>query len=179
MVSRLAVGDTTLKPSVEDFAGRTDAPGGGNRNERVSDDLPFDSRGGFALRYYFPVDAEYVLRVKLNGAGGGNREFRQAIPAGLRTIGATFLRESAKSETIPGRRGGGVVADPAALPGAGRGEGPPPPMAELDLRLDGAKLKRFEVPEGGANPQVTGVTIDGPYNVTGPGDTPSRARIFV
>jgi Protein of unknown function (DUF1592)/Protein of unknown function (DUF1588)/Protein of unknown function (DUF1585)/Protein of unknown function (DUF1587)/Protein of unknown function (DUF1595) len=174
MVSRLAVGDTAIKPSVEDFSG------GGNRNERVSDDLPFDSRGGLALRYYFPVDAEYVIRVKLNGGGGGNRQVRQAIPAGLRIVGATFLRESAKSETMPGRRGGGAAAaDPAALPGAGRGEGPPPPMAELDLRLDGAKLKRFEVPEGGANPQIAGITIDGPYNITGPGDTPSRARIFV
>jgi hypothetical protein len=179
MVSRLAVGDTTIKPSVEDSSGRADTPGGANRNDRVSDDLPFDSRGGLALRYYFPVDAEYVIRVKLNGGGGGNRQVRQAIPAGLRIIGATFLRESAKSETIPGRRGGGGGADPAALPGAGRGEGPPPPTAELDLRLDGAKLKRFDVPEGGGNPQITGIAIDGPYNITGPGDTPSRARIFV
>ena len=52
-------------------------------------------------------------------------------------------------------------------------------MAELDLRLDGAKLQRFQVPEGNNRPQVAGVTISGPYNVTGPGDTPSRARIFV
>jgi hypothetical protein len=52
-------------------------------------------------------------------------------------------------------------------------------MAELDLRLDGAKVKRFEIPENGALPQVTGITIDGPYNITGPGDTPSRAKLFV
>ena len=52
-------------------------------------------------------------------------------------------------------------------------------MAQLDLRLDGVKVKRFEVPEGNNPPQATGVTISGPYNITGPGDTPSRARIFV
>ncbi len=52
-------------------------------------------------------------------------------------------------------------------------------MAELDLRLDGVKLQRFQVPQGQNPPQATGVTISGPYNVTGPGDTPSRARIFV
>jgi mono/diheme cytochrome c family protein len=180
MVSRLAVGDTSVKPAPEDLS----APGGagaGNRNERVSDDLPFDSRGGFSLRYYFPVDAEYVIRVKLNGGGGGggggNRQIRQAIPAGLRTIGVTFLRESAKSENLPGRRGGGAGAAETPPPaGAGRGQGP---MALLDLRLDGAKLKRFEVPEGGGLPQASGITIDGPFNITGPGDTPSRARIFV
>jgi len=50
----------------------------------------------------------------------------------------------------------------------------------MDLRLDGVKLKRFEVPAGGPNPpQVTGVSLAGPYSITGPGDTPSRAHIFV
>ena len=116
MVSRLAVGNTNIKPSVEDLSGRRDGPGGGGpeRNERASDDLPFDSRGGFALRYYFPVDAEYVIRVKL-GQGGGDRklEVRQPVAAGLRTIGVTFLRESAKAEValLGGR---GAVAAAAA-----------------------------------------------------------------
>jgi len=185
LISRLAVGNTGVKPSAEDFAARQDAPGaaGADRNERVSDDLPFDSRGGFALQYYFPVDAEYVIRIKLNNGGGDGKsrsEVRQAIPAGLRTIGVTFLRESAKTEAIPGGRRGGAAAAAAGAEGGtqpgGRGQAP---MAELDLRLDGARLKLFEVPEAGPKPQITGITLDGPYNVTGPGDTPSRARIFV
>jgi mono/diheme cytochrome c family protein len=183
MVSRLAVGNTHIKPVVEDFAARRDAPGttGKDRNERVSDDLPFDSRGGFAQRYYFPVDAEYVIRVKMGQGGGGGQnrpplEFRQPIAAGLRTIGVTFLRESAKAEEAApggGRRGGG-----GGIPGqlGGRGQTLP---AELDLRLDGVKLKRFEVPAFGATPQVAGISVGGPYNITGPGDTPSRARVFV
>ena len=179
LVSRLAVGNTTIKPSVEDLSGRRDGPGGGGpqRNERASDDLPFDSRGGFVLRYYFPVDAEYVIRVKV-GQGGGDRklEIRQPVAAGLRSIGVTFLRESAKAEVaLPGGRGAAAAAA-AGAPGAGRGS---LPMAQLDLRLDGVKVKRFEVPEGNNPPQATGVTISGPYNITGPGDTPSRARIFV
>jgi hypothetical protein len=54
------------------------------------------------------------------------------------------------------------------------------PPAELDVRLDGARLKHFQVPENGVVPaQVSSVIISGPYNPTGPGDTPSRARIFV
>ena len=57
--------------------------------------------------------------------------------------------------------------------------------AEMDLRLDGAGLKRFEVPQGGGPPpgggmpQVDKVVVSGPYNTTGRGDTPSRERIFV
>ena len=187
MVSRLAVGNTNIKPSVEDLPARHDGPGGGGRerNERVSDDLPFDSRGGFALRYYFPVDAEYVIRVRLGQGGGpgGDRklEIRQPIAAGLRTIGVTFLRESAKPEVaLLGGRGAPPPPPPPQAGGpGGPGGRPPGPMAELDLRLDGVKLKRFEVPENKNPPQATGLTVSGPYNITGPGDTPSRARIFV
>jgi hypothetical protein len=179
LVSRLAVGNTSIKPTVEELSGRRDGPGGGGpqRNERASDDLPFDSRSGFVLRYYFPVDAEYVIRVKI-GQGGGDRklEVRQPVAAGLRSVGLTFLRESAKAEVaLPGGRGA-VLAAAGGAPGGGRGS---LPMAQLDLRLDGVKVKRFEVPEGNNPPQATGVTISGPYNITGPGNTPSRTRIFV
>ncbi|HEV3200061.1 MAG TPA: DUF1592 domain-containing protein [Bryobacteraceae bacterium] len=179
-IARDAVGDVNIKPAVEEFAARQDAPGttGRDRNERVSDDLPFDSRGGFSFQYYFPADAEYSIRVKVNQGGGGQGrpplEVRQPVRAGLRTIGVTFLRESAKPEiAVPGGRRG---APPVPGPMAGRG---PTPPAEMDLRLDGVKLQRFEVPAGINPPQVTGISLGGPYNITGPGDTPSRARIFV
>ena len=53
-------------------------------------------------------------------------------------------------------------------------------MAQLDLRLDGVKVKRFEVPEGNNPPQATGVTISGPYNITGPATHPAaRGSSFV
>jgi hypothetical protein len=180
IISRMAVGDVNLKPGVEEFQARRDVPGTAprDRNERVSDDLPFDSRGGFSFRYYFPVNAEYSIKVRANVGGPNNPlEIRQAIPAGLHTVGITFLRESAKAEiAIPGGRGPAPAAPPAGGPG---GRGGRPPMAQLDLRLDGARLKLFEVPERGQGPQINGATISGPYNITGPGDTSSRARIFI
>src|ERR1019366_4685359 len=176
MVSRLAVGNANIKPSVEDLPAHREGPGGGReRNERASDDLPFDSRGGFALRYYFPVDGEYVIRVKL-GQGGGDRRVgvRQPVAAGLRTIGVTFLRDSTKAEVaLVGGRGAAALA--LAQPG-GRGSAPP---EELDLRLDGVRLRRFVVPESNNPQQATGVTISGPDHITGPGNTASRAKIFV
>lgn len=170
-VSRLAVGDINMKPGEEELSARR-----GPRNERISDDLPFDSRGGMSFAYYFPLDAEYRIRVKMGGGDGSGMatpyEFRLPVKAGLRTVGVTFLRESWKPEiSAPGgRRGGG-----------GGAAGPPPrnAPAEMDLRLDGARLKRFEVPAGGGPPQVDKVLIAGPYNATGRGDTPSRERIFV
>jgi hypothetical protein len=170
-VSRMAVGDPALKPSDEEFLNPMK-----NAKDRVSDDLPFDSAGGMSIRYYFPLDAEYNIRVKMTGDNGAVHELRMPVKAGLRTLGATFLKESFKSEAIPGggRRGGGGGGGGAV---AGGGRGAPPPPAQLDLRLDGARLKLFEIAGGGA-PQVDDMVISGPYNVTGRGATPSRERIF-
>ncbi len=39
------------------------------QDDRVSEDLPFGSRGGIAIRHNFPVDGEYAVKIKL-GAGG-------------------------------------------------------------------------------------------------------------
>ena len=68
-------------------------------------------------------------------------ELRLPVQAGLRTVGAAFLRESAKAEveTPAGRRGAAAV-DPAM---------PKPERlpAELDLRLDGKKVQRFRTDE--------------------------------
>jgi len=169
-ISRMAVGDIHMKPGEDEFTARRSP-----RNERVSGDLPFDSRGGLSFAYYFPLDAEYRIRVKMAGDDSANAppyEFRLPVKAGLRTVGVTFLRENWKPEIpIPASPRGGAPA------------GPPPrrPPAELDLRLDGARLKRFEVPggPGGGSQQVDKVLIAGPYNPTGPGDTPSRQKIFV
>ena len=175
MVSRLAVGDPGIKPSEEEFQPAEASRGSRQQaNVRASDDLPFDSAGGMSFSYYFPLDGEYVIRVKAGANDGPKLEVRQTVKAGLRTVGVAFLRESAKPEVESlGGRGGG----------AGRGAGPkdPPLPAEMDLRLDGVRIKRFEVPHTGAGPlpAFSGVTVAGPYNPTGPGVTASRERIFV
>src|SRR5262249_18868721 len=97
-VSGLALGDMTIKPSQEEFTVPRE-PGSGRRprNERVSDDLPFDSRGGLSVPYYFPLDGEYVIKIKIpqndpNATSPDPRilELRQPIKAGLHTVGATF-----------------------------------------------------------------------------------------
>jgi cytochrome c553 len=170
-VSRMAVGDPALKPSDEEFLNSMK-----NAKDRVSDDLPFDSGGGMSFRYYFPLDAEYNIRIKLGGDNGAVHELRMPVKAGLRTVGATFLKESFKAEVIPGGRRGGGGGGGGAVPAGGRGM-PPPPPAQLDLRLDGARVKLFPL-AGGGTPQVDRMVISGPYNVTARGNTPSRDRIF-
>ncbi|MEI9976277.1 MAG: DUF1592 domain-containing protein [Ignavibacteriota bacterium] len=171
-VANTAVGDLAQKPADEELQNPMK-----KATDRVSDDLPFDSAGGMSVNFYFPLDAEYVIRVKMAGQDGAIHELRMPIQAGLRTVGATFPRESFKLELIPttGRRGAPAAGGGAV--GGGRGA-MAPAMARLDLRLDGARIKAFDVPEG-PNRQVDRIVISGPYNATGRGDTPSRQRIFV
>src|SRR4029077_20440610 len=138
-----------------------------------NDDLPFDSRAGMTVEHYFPLDAEYVFKVRVSGIQPGSDEAKEdpyqvrvPVKAGLRTIGVTSPRENLKREAdAPG-------GDQAA---GGRGATQIP--SPVDLRLDGARLRRFDA--RGRSPEVTKLIVGGPYAPTGRGDTPSRGTIFV
>ena len=60
-ISQMALGRVRGSPSPETVFVPTDR----NQGSRVSDDLPWGSRGGMAIRYYFPVDGEYVFELRL------------------------------------------------------------------------------------------------------------------
>jgi cytochrome c551/c552 len=168
-ISRTAVGDLHMKPAEEEYEAPRTSPR--SRNDRASDDLPFDSGGGLAVEHYFPLDAEYVIHVKLAGgeAPPAPREIRIPVKAGMRTIGVTFLHEAAKPELEAPLN----PRAPAAAAG-GRGMAALPPL-RLDIRLDGARLKLENVP---AVARIDKVVVGGPYNATGRGDTTSREKIF-
>src|ERR1700693_4357201 len=69
-ISRLAVGDPTILPSVEEYS----VPVGLSQADSVSDELPFGSRGGIAIHHDFPLDAEYTFRIKLRGFNNRARD---------------------------------------------------------------------------------------------------------
>jgi mono/diheme cytochrome c family protein len=172
-ISRLAIGDTTLKP-VEDIYDAKRDPLKGTRNERISDDLPFDSRAGISIQHYFPVDGEYVFKVRIPGIPVGENDpeidpyqVRMPVKAGLHWVGVTSPRENLKVESEGPARGGG---------GGGRGGGVPQVPYPVDLRLNGARVKRFDVP--GGTPDVRQLIIGGPYGVSGRGTTASRSTIL-
>jgi mono/diheme cytochrome c family protein len=174
-ISRLAIGDVTLKPVDEFYDAKRD-PLKGTRNERISDDLPFDSRAGISIQHYFPVDAEYVFKIRIPGPPIGENDpeidpyqVRIPVKAGLHWVGVTSPRENLKTESEgPAGRGGGF---------GGRGGGGPQIPYPVDLRLNGARVKRFDVP--GGTPDIRTLIIGGPYGVTGRGTTASRSKIFV
>jgi Protein of unknown function (DUF1592)/Protein of unknown function (DUF1588)/Protein of unknown function (DUF1585)/Protein of unknown function (DUF1587)/Protein of unknown function (DUF1595)/Planctomycete cytochrome C len=60
-VTRLATGLPPDQPDLERF----EIPLHISQDDRQSEDLPFGSRGGIAIHYNFPVDGEYLIRVRL------------------------------------------------------------------------------------------------------------------
>ncbi len=175
-VSRLAIGDLTSKPVEEIYDAARD-PLKGSRNERLSDDLPFDSRAGISVEHYFPLDAEYEFEIRFVGLQPTGDEaetypyrVRLPIKAGQHRVGVTSPRENLKVESETPARGGGAA-------NAARGGAVPVVPYPVDLRLNGKRLKRFDF-VGGA-PEINRLIIGGPHAPSGRGETASRSRIFV
>jgi cytochrome c5 len=64
-IGRLAIGDPAIRPLTETYKVSPLL----QQDDRGSDDLPFGSRGGIAVRHYFPLDAEYAIRIRLQRDG--------------------------------------------------------------------------------------------------------------
>ena len=60
-ISRLVVADPTMKPAASVYKMSYFEL----QADRMGEDLPFGSRGGLAVKHYFPVDGEYAVQVKL------------------------------------------------------------------------------------------------------------------
>ena len=201
-VSRLAIGDLAISPFTETYGVSRRLV----QEDRVSDDLPFGSRGGIAIRHHFPLDGEYVLRIRLRRSKD-NYIIGLSEPHQLdvRLDGALIERFTVGGEH-KGRAGAmHTIANPNLL-------GDPEQeiyeftadaglevrfSATAGVRLVGvAFLKETWEPESellprptfdelavggykGGIPAVDGVAIGGPYDATGLGDTPSRRKILV
>jgi hypothetical protein len=157
-ISRLAVGDATTSPTLSSY----DAPGDFDHTYHV-EGLPFGTRSGIRATHVFPLDAEYEFTVRRFGGGifidsvGGDEavellldgERIQLLPPG------SPPRVRVKVSAGPHEIAAAVIEDV-------RPHGVDDTYAVL-ARTAG----------------VSGLSIMGPFDASGPGDTPSRARIFV
>jgi cytochrome c551/c552 len=156
-ISRRAVGDRTLAPSQTTYA----APGLLSQ-ERHIEGLPLGTRGGMLVRHTFPLDAEYEISISGGAPGGG--------------LGGAVLDVTLDGEPVtisnPRSFKMRVAAGPRALGVAmvDRQRGAGVDEIYSDFRTDAV----FTVAGG-----VQTVTITGPFEPTGVGDTPSRRRIFI
>jgi hypothetical protein len=188
-VARLALGDPSMKPSRRVYA----VPKALAQTDRVSDDLPLGSRGGIAVRHYFPLDGEYILKVKLRrNAGGRIRGLAETNQLDIRVDSARIASPSiGGNASDPEHQGAAeylrtadddLVFHFSAKAGAhlvgvsfvGKGS-----AALEGLLAENPPITTFSYQQSLAGPAaVDSVIIEGAFNVTGPGDTPSRRRVL-
>jgi hypothetical protein len=199
-ISRLAVGVPPKGATVETYT----VPLNFLQDDRVSDDQPFGSRGGLAVRHQFPVDAEYVIRIHLQtNYVGYLRGLHQAHKFELRLDGARvkqfLLGGDAPGRPAPKSYEGNIFGSPEWEAWAHHAD------EGLEVRIPvkagphlvGVNFPREAwEPEGilqprqfefalavngrqDENPGLGSLDIDGPYSIDRAGDTPSRRKIFV
>jgi mono/diheme cytochrome c family protein len=73
-IARLVVGDPTIPAGFERYTAVKDNSNESTwlwQNERLGEEFPLGSRGGIAARHYFPVDGEYVFKIRLDRTDTG------------------------------------------------------------------------------------------------------------
>jgi hypothetical protein len=147
-VTRLATGLPPSSPGLERF----EIPLHVLQNDRQNEDLPFGSRGGIAIHHDFPVDAEYLIKVRLQ------RQYQDYLK-GMgwpQKLDVRLDGKLLKRFTV----GGGAKGRPAATSYAGDGE---PGFAGDDewekyMQLTGDAGLELRVPVQ-AGPHVVGVSF--------------------
>ena len=189
-IGRLAIGDPALRPAIAEY----EIPRGMRQGERMSELLPFGTRGGIAVRHTFPLDGTYVLKVRLGRVGeygisgldrGDQIEIR--LDRGRVAVFTVGGVEELKGLTYDSQEP--IPADRPDLLRRKIYENTADEGLEVRLpvaagtRLVGVSfLKHSAVGEGRrgeGGPSVGALQILGPYEGTVPEDTPSRERIFV
>ena len=147
-VTRLATGLLPSTPGMERF----EIPLHVLQDDRQSEDLPLGSRGGMAIHYNFPVDGEYLIRVRLQ------RQYQDYLK-GMgwpQKLDVRLDGKLLKRFTV----GGGAKGRPAASSYAGDGEpnfaGDPEWEKYMQLTGDAGLEVRVPVKAG---PRVVGVSF--------------------
>ena len=194
--SRLALGD----PEVRALISRYTVSNLTRQEERMSEALPFGTRGGIAVRHAFPLDGEYVVKVRLRrtavivGLDRGDQmevrldgvQVKQFTVGGLEEMkGITYTA----GVSLPANRPDILkryIYDTTADDGL---EVRFPAKAGVHTVgvtfLKDSAVQEVGPPDDdiyltrGRGPSVDHIQVSGPYNATAPEDTPSRRRIFV
>jgi cytochrome c551/c552 len=159
-ISRLAVGDPTISADLTTYQAPRGVAQTGHR-----EGLPLGTRGGLLVTHVFPLDAEYEFRV--GRAGGGFFGLPAVGTDDEVEITIDGVRAQVVGRTPPR---GGIRLKVAAGPHT---------VGVAVIRKSNHRGVDDLFAELASTAGVNSLGINGPLNPTGPGDTPSRRRIFV
>jgi len=178
-IGRSAVGSARRSPDGDTIRVRPDI----TQEDRV-DGLPVGTRGGALIRYTFPQDGEYDLQIRL-------ARDRNEHVEGLREphrLEVLLDRERVKSFTVKPPDGEDFQTVDAHLKFRLAAKAGAHDLGVTFLKNPSSLLETSRQPlnvhfnvhrHPRLSPAVYQVSITGPFGATGPGDTPSRRRIFV
>ena len=170
-ISALAVGDPAT-PVLVNIHRISDEQWQDSRVESLS----VGTRGGLAIRSHIPLDGEYSVKVEFAGISkqpdqleisvDGERLHLSALPANAPTGGPRRGYNPAvktREFRIPLKAGPRLIGVTFIEPNQARDE----------------ETLRPQMRGRGTHLAIASATLSGPYNPKGPGETPSRNRIFV
>ena len=187
-ISRQAIGDSRIVPTTATYRVRPDL----SQDQHI-DGLPLGTRGGILVQHTFPLDGEYVIKLRmwrntfdlmrgmedpheveinLDGArigsvtvGGRNDFVKMAENPGA--FGATL--DQRLTVRIQAKAGPHTISADTVL----RSHAVKDDLVKPFLRttVDGLDIT--------GDPSVDRLTIEGPFHPTGVSDTPSRRHVFV
>ena len=174
------------------------------QDDRLSDELPFGSRGGTSVEHYFPVDGEYRITVKLQTnyvdfVRGIDKPHQMELSLDGELLDVFEFGGDAPGTPAPYSFAGNIRGSDdweewsmafaeegfeVELPirAGPRQIGATFPRENweeegpMQPRLFGYHLAVTELPD--SNPRVGSILVEGPLSVSGPGVTPSREKIF-
>jgi uncharacterized protein DUF1592/uncharacterized protein DUF1588/uncharacterized protein DUF1587/uncharacterized protein DUF1585/uncharacterized protein DUF1595 len=180
-ISRQAVGDTRIPVGYQTYEIRP----GLKQDDRMTDELQIGSRGGTIIEHRFPVDAEYEISVDLQRGRAG-----EILGNGReRHLNLRLDDQPLKDFTIPASRGRRADINTGVKVNE-EGYKVRLPVKAGSHRIATAFEKDTVLPEGILfKPRfdaiqshfegVGSISIAGPFNVQGPGDTASRRKVFI
>jgi len=180
-IARLAVGAPARTPSARTVI----LPADLTQNDQF-DDLPYGTRGGTSFRHTFPADGEYAFQVRLTRDRNENiegladpHEIELSIDGARVGLFPLAVRQARDADAGP---------DPEAPADAGLATrvpitAGPHVVTAAFLKKPSVLSEALRQPfradyNGRRQAAIFSVSLTGPFNPTGPGDTPSRRRIF-
>jgi len=187
-ISRVAIGRPSRSPGGETIR----VPADLTQEEHI-DGLPIGTRGGALVRYTFPMDGEYEIQVRLTR----DRDEHVEGLSEAHDVELLLDRDRIALLTVkPPVRAAGVpdTEQPShakvdqhlkvriAVPAGPHAVGvtfpkKPSELLETPRQPYQTHFNSYRHPR--IQPAIYSVSIIGPYDAKGPGDTPSRRRVFV
>src|SRR5579863_6425545 len=190
-IARRAVGDPIMPPVFVRYGAIKNNPNDLTylrQTERLGEDFPLGSKGGVATRHYFPVDGEYVFRLRLQRAWdniirglNAQNQFEVRVD-GVRVAQFTLGGEKSPPKTF--QYDGDEVLQARVPVKAGLRQVMATMLKSDDAEPEGGGPDRLSPysrnSDNASSPiAIAALLIGGPYDGKVPLDSPSRRLLFV